>query len=184
MRFSAGVRRGRFRFLLTETTSLQCEGDSIVTNVLHRRGFLRTSLIGGLGAGLVAGRALGKEQTGTNTSSRVAVTAGEDRADIVFRGLSMHRMEGNGPTSGSPVEQRVCVVAPDWLAADRVAVELMGIDFDKIGYLNYCMRANMGQADLNRIEILGEPIARHVRPYRLHDNVQRQLTWMTPPIKS
>ncbi len=93
-------------------------------------------------------------------------------------------MEGNGPTGGTPVEHRVCVVAPDWLAADRVAVHLMGIDFDKIGYLNYCMQANMGQADLNKIEILGEPIARHVHRYRLHDKIERQLAWMTPPQRS
>jgi len=90
-------------------------------------------------------------------------------------------MEGNGPTRGTPVDHRVCVVSPDWLAADRVAAQLMGIDFDKIGYLNYCTQANLGQADLDRIEILGEPIARHVRHYRLHDNIQRQLAWMTPP---
>ena len=43
-------------------------------------------------------------------------------------------MEGDGPVSGTPVNSRVCVVSPDWLAADRVAVELMGIDFAKVGY--------------------------------------------------
>ncbi|NQT12716.1 MAG: DUF362 domain-containing protein, partial [Planctomycetes bacterium] len=80
-------------------------------------------------------------------------------------------MEGNGPTGGSLVDHRVAVVSPDWLAADRVGVELMGIDFAKIGYLNYCAQAKMGQADLEKIEILGEPVARHVRSYRLHDNV-------------
>ncbi len=90
-------------------------------------------------------------------------------------------MEGNGPTRGTPVEHRVCVASNDWLAADRVAVELMGIDFAKLGYLNYCARANHGQANLERIDIVGEPIARHVRPYKLHDNVERQLKWMTAP---
>lgn len=90
-------------------------------------------------------------------------------------------MEGNGPGWGDPVDQRVCVVSPDWLAADRVSVELMGIDFAKIGYLNYCARADMGQADLAKIEILGEPVARHVHTYRLHDRIERQLTWMNPP---
>ncbi|MBK7709714.1 MAG: DUF362 domain-containing protein [Bacteroidales bacterium] len=32
-------------------------------------------------------------------------------------------MEGNGPNDGTPVDHRVCVVSPDWLSADRVAVE-------------------------------------------------------------
>jgi len=90
-------------------------------------------------------------------------------------------MEGKGPAWGTAVDHRVCVVSPDWLAADRVGVELMGIDFAKIGYLNYCAQAGLGQADLDRIEIVGEPVARHQRTYRLHDNVEKQLEWMTPP---
>ncbi len=90
-------------------------------------------------------------------------------------------MEGNGPVGGTPVDHRVCVVSPDWLAADRVAVELMGIDFAKVGYLNYCARAGLGQADLAQMEILGEPIDRHRRQYRLHSNVENQLRWLQPP---
>jgi uncharacterized protein (DUF362 family) len=86
-------------------------------------------------------------------------------------------MEGNGPCAGTPVDHRVAVVARDWLAADRVAVELMGIDFAKVGYLNFCADARLGEADLNRIEIVGEPIARHVRQYKLADNLEEQLSW-------
>jgi len=93
-------------------------------------------------------------------------------------------MEGKGPAWGTAVDHRVCVVSPDWLAADRVGVELMGIDFAKIGYLNYCAQARLGQADLAQIEILGESIARHQRTYRLHDNVEKQLQWMEPPEKA
>ena len=89
-------------------------------------------------------------------------------------------MEGNGPVWGTPVEHRVAVVSPDWLAADRVAVELMGLNFSKVGYLNYCAVANMGQADLDQIEVIGEPIARHIRRYELHDDVEKQLIWRDP----
>jgi len=60
-------------------------------------------------------------------------------------------MEGFGPTRGTPVEHRICVVSRDWLAADRVAVELMGIDFAMIGYLNYCAEAGLGEGDLHKI---------------------------------
>jgi uncharacterized protein (DUF362 family) len=87
-------------------------------------------------------------------------------------------MEGNGPNRGTPVDHRVCVASTDWLAADRVAVELMGIDFAKIGYLNYCAIASRGVADLNRIEIIGESIENHRRSYRLNDNINDQLIWM------
>ena len=89
-------------------------------------------------------------------------------------------MEGNGPTMGKAVEHRVMVAGTDWLAADRVAVELMGIDFANVGYLNYCASAGMGQADLNKIEVLGEPIVRHIRKYKMSDSIDKQLIWMKP----
>jgi uncharacterized protein (DUF362 family) len=89
-------------------------------------------------------------------------------------------MEGNGPNDGTPVDHRVCVASTDWLAADRVAVELMGIDFAKIGYLNYCANAGRGVADLNKIEIIGESINNHRKSYRLSDNINDQLVWMNP----
>lgn len=90
-------------------------------------------------------------------------------------------MEGHGPTRGTLVEHRVCLASPDWLAADRVGLELMGIDFAKVGYLNYCAQAGLGESDLRKIEILGEPMARHVRHYKLADNIDQQLIWMKPP---
>jgi uncharacterized protein (DUF362 family) len=89
-------------------------------------------------------------------------------------------MEGNGPNNGTPVDHRVCVASTDWLAADRVGIELMGIDFEKVGYLNYCARADLGTADLSRIEIVGEPIVKHIKQYQLSKNLENQLIWMKP----
>lgn len=90
-------------------------------------------------------------------------------------------MQGDGPISGTPVDHRVCVVSPDWLAADRVAVELMGIDFAKVGYLNYCADAKLGQADLKKMEIVGPALAGHIKPYKLSKNIEQQLIWMQKP---
>ena len=90
-------------------------------------------------------------------------------------------MEGNGPVRGTAVDHKVCVVSPDWLAADRTAVELMGIDFAKIGYLNFCAQAGMGEADLAKIEFVGEQVAKHTKTYKLADSIEKQLIWMTPP---
>ena len=90
-------------------------------------------------------------------------------------------MEGNGPCQGTAVDHRVCVVSPDWLAADRVALELMGIDFAKVGYLNYCADAGMGQTDLAKIEILGPAIAQHVRKYKLHERIEQMMRWQAAP---
>ncbi len=80
-------------------------------------------------------------------------------------------MEGNGPCWGAAVNHRVAVVGTDWLAADRVCVELMGINPAYLAYLNYCYQTGLGQYDLGKIEVLGESIAAHQRAYRLHDSI-------------
>jgi uncharacterized protein (DUF362 family) len=89
-------------------------------------------------------------------------------------------MEGNGPNWGTPVDHRVCIAGTDWLATDRVAIELMGIDFTNVGYLNYCTDAGMGEGDLSKIDIMGEPLKDHIRPYKLNDNIEKQLVWKQP----
>ncbi|MEI7729921.1 MAG: DUF362 domain-containing protein [Verrucomicrobiota bacterium] len=93
-------------------------------------------------------------------------------------------MEGNGPVGGTPVDHKVCVASLDWLAADRTAVELMGIDFAQVGYLNFCGQAGMGETDLAKIEILGPNLKDHIKPYKLAKNIEQQLIWMTPVKKS
>jgi uncharacterized protein (DUF362 family) len=89
-------------------------------------------------------------------------------------------MEGNGPNDGTPVDHRVCVAGLDWLAADRVAIELMGIDFANVGYLNFCSQTGRGIADLNKIQVIGEPISKHIKSYKMSDNIKDQLIWMKP----
>jgi uncharacterized protein (DUF362 family) len=83
-------------------------------------------------------------------------------------------MEGDGPNSGTPVDHRICLAGVDWLAADRVGIELMGIDYSKVAYLNYCARAGYGIGDLDKIEIIGEPLAKHKKTYKLNDNAEKQ----------
>lgn len=89
-------------------------------------------------------------------------------------------MEGNGPNDGTSVDHRVCVAGLDWLATDRVGIELMGIDFSTVGYLNFCGQTGIGIADLNKIEIIGESINDHRKKYKLSDNFKDQLIWMNP----
>lgn len=86
-------------------------------------------------------------------------------------------MEGNGPNSGKPVDHRVCIAGTDWLAADRVGIELMGIDFARVGYLNFCADAGLGVADLSKIEVYGEKIADHIKIYELNKNIEAQMVW-------
>jgi uncharacterized protein (DUF362 family) len=89
-------------------------------------------------------------------------------------------MEGNGPGSGTPVPSRIAIASTDYIAADRVALETMGIDSRWPGYLIYCGQVGLGQYDLAKIDVLGTSIASVKRNYRLHSDIQRQLEWMGP----
>ncbi|MFC2076970.1 DUF362 domain-containing protein [candidate division KSB1 bacterium] len=68
-------------------------------------------------------------------------------------------MEGEGPLFGDPVEAGVALAGTDFLAVERVGVELMGFDFQQIGHLVYCADAGMGEADLTKIDLLGDTIS-------------------------
>ena len=86
-------------------------------------------------------------------------------------------VEGNGPAHGDPVDHRVALAGPDFLAVDRIGSELMGIPWEDIGYLNYCASAGLGQGDRSKIKIIGPDPKDHVRKYRLHENIEWQMTW-------
>ena len=89
-------------------------------------------------------------------------------------------MEGNGPVGGTPVESKAAIASTDFIAADRVGVECMGIDPDWIGYLRYGHQMGLGNYDLARIDIRGVPIASVRQKYQLPGDIQRQLQWMEP----
>jgi uncharacterized protein (DUF362 family) len=86
-------------------------------------------------------------------------------------------MEGDGPTSGDPVHLGIGIASIDALAADRVACEIMGVDFHDVGYLHYCAEQGVGEADLNKIEVLGERLSDCIRPFKLHSSVNEQYAW-------
>ena len=80
-------------------------------------------------------------------------------------------MEGNGPNNGTLVGHHVALASTDFIAADTVACQLMGVDRGDVGYLTYCSNAGIGQGDLSKITIIGdENPADHVYKYRMHDN--------------
>ena len=101
------------------------------------------------------------------------------RPDLAFVD-GFEGMEGDGPNNGTPVDHKVCIAGLDWLAVDRVGLELMGIETGKVGYLTFCGEAGLGQFDLSKIEIIGEKLANHIRTYKLSRNLEKQLQWQTP----
>ncbi len=89
-------------------------------------------------------------------------------------------MEGNGPASGTPIDHRVAVASTDYIAADRVMLEAMGIKAESVGHLVYCSRAGLGQYDLSKIDIRGEKIEAVRKPYRLPADIDQTLEWTKP----
>jgi uncharacterized protein (DUF362 family) len=89
-------------------------------------------------------------------------------------------MEGNGPGSGTPVPSRLAIASTDYVAADRVGVEAMGINADWLGYLRFCSEFGLGRYDLAKIDVRGEKIAAVRRKYLLHQDIDRELQWMGP----
>ncbi len=89
-------------------------------------------------------------------------------------------MEGNGPNDGSLVPSRIAVASTDYVAADRVGVEVMGLNADWVGYLAFCSRSGLGQADLSKIDIRGPKLGDVTKKYRMHDDIQRELRWLGP----
>ena len=86
-------------------------------------------------------------------------------------------MEGNGPNSGTPVEHGIALAGFDMLAVDIITTQLMGINFDDVGYLSYLAWAEEGQSDLSKIKIIGSDIKHSIIPYKLPDSLEKILVW-------
>jgi uncharacterized protein (DUF362 family) len=89
-------------------------------------------------------------------------------------------MEGNGPGGGTPVPSRIAIASTDFVAADRVGMEAMGINPDWVGYLGFCAQAGLGQSDLAKCVVRGAKLAEVARKYRMHDDLERELRWQGP----
>lgn len=89
-------------------------------------------------------------------------------------------MEGNGPNSGTPVASKIAIASTDFLAADRIGSDAMGIDPEWMGYLQWCEKVGVGTWDRAKIEVRGETVESVVKKYRLHTDLDRELQWMGP----
>ena len=89
-------------------------------------------------------------------------------------------MEGNGPSSGTPVPSRIAIASTDYVAADRVGVEAMGIDPNWLAMQKYSGEVGLGQWDLSKIDIKGAQIAAVQKKYRMHSDIELELKWMGP----
>jgi uncharacterized protein (DUF362 family) len=86
-------------------------------------------------------------------------------------------MEGDGPSSGKPVDLGMAIASCDFLAADSVALRIMGLNPCKVGYLNYCKEHGLGTGDLSEIQLLGSAIEECEYRFELPATYQEQLEW-------
>ena len=89
-------------------------------------------------------------------------------------------MEGNGPSSGTPVPSRLALASADFVATDRVAAQCMGIDPEWLGYVKYCGALHLGQFDESKIDVIGAKVADVKKPYRMHADIDKELLWQGP----
>ena len=64
-------------------------------------------------------------------------------------------MAGEGPTAGKVYPAGKILVSEDPLALDRVAIEMMGIDSDKVPILKASIKRKIGNWNMSDIEIIG-----------------------------
>ena len=93
-------------------------------------------------------------------------------------------MEGDGPVRGTPVEHGVAIASTDFLAADRLGVELMGYDYNLMKYLVWCGEAKMGEDDLTKIKIIGPDYKKHIIQYNHNKNHEEQIAWVYEDMKN
>ena len=98
------------------------------------------------------------------------------RPDFVV--IDGHRgMEGRGPVNGTPVEHDIAIAGPDVVAVDRISIELMGIAYEDVGYLQWCAAAGYGQGNCDHIDVVGEKVADNIIKYQPHPSYEQELEW-------
>lgn len=87
-------------------------------------------------------------------------------------------MQGDGPDKGYPIKAGWLVASLDALAADSLAVYLMGFDIRDIGYLTLLGQANFGKLyPQDKIEIIGPDPRGLITPFKPHRTFEEQRFW-------
>lgn len=68
-------------------------------------------------------------------------------------------MEGQGPHAGTPVEMNLIIAGTDTVATDAVTAYIMGFEPIEIPAVRCAASEDLGEMDLDKIEVAGEPLA-------------------------
>ncbi|HWR39464.1 MAG TPA: DUF362 domain-containing protein [Patescibacteria group bacterium] len=78
-------------------------------------------------------------------------------------------MEGQGPHAGTPIEMNLVIAGTDTVATDAVSAYIMGFEPIEIPAIRCAGTDDLGEMDLNKIEVVGETTA-SVRRFFLRPN--------------
>ena len=87
-------------------------------------------------------------------------------------------VEGDGPWDGEVLEHGIAFASDDFVAADRLGTELMGIDPFYMKYLEWCGEAGMGNFDLEKIKVEGPDYKKFIRKYKPSPYIAQQIAWI------
>jgi len=74
-------------------------------------------------------------------------------------------MEGEGPTTGDPVDLGLIIAGEDAVAVDLVASAVMGWDSLEVGTNFLAVERGLGPLSIDEVEVVGLPIADVIRPF-------------------
>ena len=86
-------------------------------------------------------------------------------------------LQGNGPGGTDVVELAAAASSVDVFAVDAVMAKAIGFDPMELGLLHYADTLEYGICDLDRIEVLGTPIAEIEQAFKPHETTEQQLQW-------
>jgi len=86
-------------------------------------------------------------------------------------------LQGNGPGGTDVVELAAAASSVDVFAVDAVMAKAMGFEPMELGHLHYADTLEYGICDLDRIEVLGTPIAEIEQAFKPHETTEQQLQW-------
>ncbi|MFZ6016817.1 MAG: DUF362 domain-containing protein [Nitrospirota bacterium] len=130
-----------------------------------------------LALGAVLGRDKGKVHQGIKEINHNLYFLAKKRRPDLASIDGFYGMEGEGPVIGDMVKCGVAIASLDPLAADRVGLEIMGINPEDVGYLLYCYKGRLGEYDLKKIEIVGAVLEDCKRRFKLHSRIREMLLW-------
>jgi len=86
-------------------------------------------------------------------------------------------MEGLGPGMGDPVEMDLIVAGKDLVAVDAVTTAVMGHEPMADNCVRVAAQSGVGVADLSKIEVVGEPIAKVQRRFKLAEEAMGDIPY-------